>query len=87
MTTKLILLLLSFSLTSAALAEKESRIHSENGINDAHDESVKTPKNDDGKQEEQARPVSDPTDFAIGPYDRNGNFNYRTKKEETEPGT
>lgn len=68
-------------------AEQESRIHSETRINDAHDGPVNTRSKAEGKQEEQERPVSDPSDFLIGPFDREGNFNHRTKKEDTAPGT
>ena len=77
-------LLFCVLLSLNVMAEKESVIHSETGIDD---EPVNTKSEEEGKQEEQARPMSDSSDFQIGPFDRNGKFNHRTKKEDKAPGT
>lgn len=39
----------------------------------------------DRQQQQEERPKEDPTQIEVGPYDRNGNFNFINKKPDEGP--
>lgn len=37
------------------------------------------------QQQQEARPVEDSSHWQVGPYDKNGNYNFLHKKEDKQP--